>query len=767
MSLALALFIYRWRFLLSAVAVGGAIVLLPRSDITNIDNDITAWFSRSDPVFQDYERFRREFGGTRSLIVAVQGERLFTREGLQFLTDASSQIERVETVERVHSLATANVVQTVDEGFEVRPLLDRLGEAPPEEIRARALGDPLVRGDLVSDDGRVVAIVVTFDEDRIDAVRARVIDRIKAIVAARAPPGVAAFYNGSIEISETYNRITLANQRTFIPPILLVTLGAIYAMFRSARKTLLAFCGIALSIVWTLGLYSLLGFTYNVLTSMIVPLVVVLAIADDVHIMQHYAHERRSSSAEQAFVRTVAHMFPPLLGASGTTALGMLSLATSNVVAVRSFGIGSAIGVMVDFAISLVFVPTVLALLKPEPHVAPQERYFLGPLRSVARVATSYPGRVIAIAAVVGVAAIAGMTRLRIDTNHINFFSKRHPLHLSADVIDKELAGVYSFDLLLEGPPGSLQAPDALARMDRLARQLEEVAFVRKVTSIADYVKRINRELNDGNPAAARVPSDPQLVAQELFVFTMSDAGRRDLERMVASDYSRGRMTVKLASMSSDLVFEQIGRSEKLAKAAFAGTPIRATATGSGRLWSALDHYLVVSQLSSFGTAFVTVFGVIFLVFRSARFGLLAIVPNLFPVLAVLGVMGWLQISLNVATVMLASVALGVVDDDTIHFVNRYRRESWAGATTAEAIDTATAHEGRAALTTAVVNSCGYGVLMLSEYKPTAWFGGLLAVTMGVALLAEIFILPATIKLLPRFFAADVVRRAHEHKAAA
>jgi hypothetical protein len=121
--------------------------------------------------------------------------------------------------------------------------------------------------------------------------------------------------------------------------------------------------------------------------------------------------------------------------------------------------------------------------------------------------------------------------------------------------------------------------------------------------------------------------------------------------------------------------------------------------------------------------------------------------------------MGYLGISMNIATVMVASVALGVVDDDTIHFINRYRRETAAGATTDEAIETATAHEGRASLTTAIINSCGYGVLLLSEYKPTAWFGGLLALTMAAAFLAEVFILPATIKLLPRVFGAEALRR--------
>src|SRR4029079_2176942 len=222
---------------------------------------------------------------------------------------------------------------------------------------------------------------------------------------------------------------------------------------------------------------------------------------------------------------------------------------------------------------------------------------------------------------------------------------------------------------------------------------------------------------------------------------------------------SRAQIDVKLRSMSSDVVLQLIDRADARAKVIFAGTGITATTTGAARLFSTLDHYLVSSQLNSFGTAFFTVFGVIFVIFRSARFGLLTIAPNVLPVVAVLGIMGFMGISMNIATVMVASVALGVVDDDTIHFINRYRREVAAGATTDQAIEIATVHEGRASLTTALINTLGFGFLIFSEYKPTAWFGGLLGLTMAVAFLAEVFILPATIKLMPAMFGADALRR--------
>ena len=766
MSHTLAAVLYRWRRVLCTFIVAGAVVLAPRANITKIDNDLTAWFSPSDPVYQEYERFRTEFGGTRTLIVAIEApsrERLVSDQSLAFIGKVTGDIERLEAVTRVSSLATATLVDArpsespdADSVLDVRLLTDDLGVRPASEIAQRAIDDELLGGDLISKDGTVAAIVVFFDESRVDAIRARVIAEIRQAVTASLPADFRAHFNGSLEISETYNRITLANQTRFSPPILVLTIVALFLLFRSWRRTLLTLAGVLISVIWTLGLYDLMGFTYNVLSSMIVPLTVVLAISDDVHIIQHYEEYRREGTPEQAFKSTVAHLIAPIFGASGTTALGMASLATSQVVAVREFGLGAAVGVMV--VISLILLPTMLGWLRPEPAPPPQETWFKNPMIAVARFSTRRPRWILATALGLTIVCIAGLSRVYVDTNHINFFSPSHPLGVSARVIDEKLAGIYTFQILLEGPPESLAQPDALRRMDGLAEQLRSLPFVRKVTRFSDNLARIHRDL-DGS-SRERIPSTASAVAQELFVFGLADAGRAELERLVASDFSKAQITIKLASMSSDLVFEQVNTAGKLAADAFAGTPIQPTVTGSGRLFSMLDHYLVVSQISSFAMAFVTVFGVIFLVFRSWRFGALAIIPNLFPVLAIFGVMGWLDISLNVATIMVASVALGVVDDDTIHFISRYRRETRAGASTDEAIVLATSHEGRAALTTALVNSCAFGVLALSEYRPSGWFGGLLALTMIVAFLAEVLILPATIKLMPRLFGAEHVHTA-------
>jgi predicted RND superfamily exporter protein len=755
----LARAVFRHRVVLTVLVLAGAAVLAPRANITRIDNDLTAWFSREDPIYREYERFRDEFGGTRNLIIAVAApsrDRLISEEFFRILEKVSADIERVEAVERVNSLATATVVDARDSDLDVRRLIDDLDTRTAAEVGQRALDDDLLRGDLISADGTVASIIVFFDERRIDDVRAAVLDRIHGIVTGAMPQDFKPYFNGSLEISETYNRITLGNQTRFTPPILVLTLLALYVMFRSWRYTLLTLGAVLVSVIWTLGLYDLFGFNYNVLSSMIIPLVIVLAISDDVHIIQHYGEARRRGSAEHAFKSTVSHLVAPLFGASGTTALGMASLAMSSIVAVREFGLGSAIGVMVDFVISIILVPTALGWMRPVTAVAPQQKWFERPMLGVASFTIRRARVVMAIAVLLTVLSVAGLLRLRIDTNHINFFSRTHPLGQSAEVIDAKLSGIYSFQVFLEGPPDSLKQPDALQRMDRLEGELRKLPFVRKVTGLADYVKRVHRELGDRHEAV--IPGEAPVIAQELFVFGLGDEGRVELGRVAASDFSKAQVTVNLASMSSDLVFEQVDVADRIAREMFAGTGIKTTVTGAGRLFAALDHYLVTSQIGSFSTAFVTVFAMIFLVFRSWRFGLLAIVPNLFPVLAVFGVMGWFGISLNVATVMVASVALGVVDDDTIHFVSRYRRETARGTSTDDAIAVATAQEGRAALTTAIINTCAFAVLAFSEYRPSAWFGWMLALTMIVAFLAEIFVLPATIKLLPRLFSAEHLR---------
>ena len=365
MSLALARFLYRFRLAITFLIVAGALALAPRAQITRIDNDISAWFSKDDPVLRDYDRLRQEFTGSRTLIVALAGPGVTSAAGLDVLRRITADVERVPYVIRAYSLASANTIRATggeDAGIEVRPLIPRAGPIDAGTVVKTALADPFLRGDLIARDASVVSLVVNFDEDRVDAERAQTIERIRAVVDRHLTPDLRAYYNGSLEISETYNRVTVANTiRVHAADPADDAGGAVHPVPFVADHRADPRRGAG---------------ERAVVARAVLPDGVQLQRAEQhagaarrgaghrrrrAHHPALHRDLRRTGSREEAFVTTVAELFLPLLAASGTTALGMFSLATSHVHAVSSFGIGAAVGVMTDMAISIVLVPTLLA----------------------------------------------------------------------------------------------------------------------------------------------------------------------------------------------------------------------------------------------------------------------------------------------------------------------------------------------------------------------------------------------------------------------
>lgn len=747
---------YRYRWWIAAAVFAASVFLLPHAKGLVLENDMAAWFQPDDPIYATYRQYRDEFGGTRTLIIAVESRELFSRPVLEYLKRLSEDLEKLPHVLRVYSLATANRVRGSEDTLEVRPLLSSLDERDPGEIRDLALADPTIRGDLVSEDGTVSAITVIFHDEKADPVRGELLEEARRLAGQSRPENVTLYYNGSMEISQEYDRVSMTNMRNYTPPMFLLIVLSTYLLFRSWFRVAIVSLSTLLSIGWTLSIFGLLGYTYNVISTMIVPLITILAISDDIHLLQRFDRTlERSGDRRTAFIDTVSHQAMPVAGASLTTALGMASLATSKVAAVAEFGIATAIGVMVDLLLSFALVPLALTLIPARSRKAPAGDRLARALLAVARFLASRTWAVLTAVAVVLAVSLVGMTQLRVSTNHIEFFPEASPLARSARLIDERLAGVYSFEVILEAPPETFKNPEILRRMDDLARRIEGLPHVKRALSFLDYLKKVNRELtglSEQAEADYRLPETREAVAQMTLLFGLSEAGRNDLASFLTSDFSRARLWVKMRSTASEEVFDDILTVEKMAGEAFAGTPVRTVVTGSGRLFVTLDAYLVESQLSSFGTAFVTVFGVIFLIFKSKRYGVLAMIPNLIPVLAVLGLMGWLDITLNIATVMVASIALGIIDDDTVHFIVRYRRELGAGVGMERAIEAAIVHEGGAALLTAVVNVLAFGVTTTSAYKPTAFWGWLMSLTMGLAFIGEVLLLPACLRAGRRFF---------------
>jgi predicted RND superfamily exporter protein len=427
-------------------------------------------------------------------------------------------------------------------------------------------------------------------------------------------------------------------------------------------------------------------------------------------------------------------------------------------VAVRHFGIAAAIGVMADMVVSFDLVPLMLRHFPIRSALAPSGDKMGRRLSDISRALAPRSRTVLLAAALLAALSVAGIFRLRASTNHIAFFPKSSPIRQSAGLIDDKLAGVYSFEIVLAGEPDTFKDPDLLRRIDHVVHRIKQYPDIPHAVSFLDGLKKIHRALagTEAEAEGSDLPGSVEGVAQSVFLYGLSDAGRFDLRSYLTSDFSRMRIWVKMRSRDSEELFAQIQDVEEMVEeelAADRAFGLDTFVTGVGRLFFALDVYLMESQLQSFATAFITVFGVIFIVLRSWRYGLLSIIPNLIPIAVILGIMGWLGITLNVATVMVASVALGVIDDDTVHFIMRFRREIRLGADPDRAIDIAIETAGGAALLAALINALAFGIMATCPNKPIAYWGWLMSVTMFVAFLSEIILLPAVLRVAGPFLA--------------
>jgi len=745
----LANILYRFRFFSLGLIVAMTIIFGSLIRI-EMDNSLKAWFSATDPNYIVYEDYRDTFEGGRSLIVALRCEDIFSLDVLNYIKQKTEEFEALHRVKQVHSLANANKVIGTSEGIEINPLLSELKENNLHKTREYALEDELFRGYLVSQDGKFTALVITF-EDMPSEETDRAVRQVRKIAYRGKPENLEVFLSGDMRIYSEFNRFTKQNQK--ILPLLVIPIISIFIfiLFRSLSKVFVILLVIGMSLCWALGFYSVLGYTFNVVTGMLIPLVITLSIATSIHIMEYFSEVRRNYNKKEAFIHTLKYITIPCFITSITTAFGLLSLSISNIDAVKHFGIGSAAGIMFAFFISIVIVPLFLTLLPSSKNTkeARAREHFLQGISQLNERSFKY----ILVMAVLGFIFFGwGVTKVKIETNQIEWFPKKENCYKSAMLVDRNLSGIGDMEILIKGEVDLLKEPDILKKMDNLSSEIEKLPRVKKIISLADYVKRINKALKEDSPDYYKIPDSKYLIAQELFLFTLSDDGREELDRIVTPDYSQGRISVKTESMPSQksvILGNFLGRK---AKDCFSETGASVTLTGTTYLYNLMDTYLLESQVKGFSLAFLLVIGVLFIAFWSVKYGGLSIIANLLPIIFIIGIMGWSGVALNTGTVMIASVALGIAADDTIHFISRFRKELKLNKfSVKDALRETTVSVGNAIIFTSMINIAGFLILLISGFQPTREFGTLIALTLFFAIIGDIVVLPSIIVAAGRF----------------
>jgi len=718
----------RWALLaLALLTLLPALKVLPE---LRTNNNVDAFLAEGDPGLTFYRETTDRFGGDHVVYVAMEAGDggVWTAAALGRLSELTGAALQVDGVHEVLSLV-ADGVPTDEHGIAA--------------LKARVERSPLL-GRLVAPGDRATLLAVELDAGLIDDPTGET----AAVVALRealteADEGRRPRMAGNPVLAETIEANNVRDTNLFSGLMMLLVGLSTLVLLRRIGPALLPGLVVLVAVGWTIGWFVAAGNQTNWVTSIIAPILMLVGVADAVHFLARYQQELpEAGSRKEAVRRTLQAITLPCLFTSLTTAAGFASLVVNEVVPVRTFGIYAAIGVLLALVATLAVLPAVLAAgkgRKQPPRI--QEGRFSALLAGVDRRVQARPALVVLLSLAVLLPLAAGAFFIQVETNLLKYFADDAPLVQDSLFIEEAWGGCSPLDIVVDaGEAGAALEPATLEAVAELHRRLDALPGVARGVSLVDVVA----ELQLAATGTAGLPGE-RTALEGLVDAADADA----LGRWMGGDRRMLRLSTRFQGATLG-VQEARGVIEDVEEAAAGALGERASArlTGSSLLFMNMDDYLVQGQIKSIALLLVVLLVAMTVLFRSPRMGLLAMVPNVVPIAVMLGLMGWLDIRLDGFTVMIACIAVGIGVDDTIHYLHHLRHELAAGKPLERAMGDTVTSVGRALVFTSVVLALGFWIFCLSDFVGTFNFGLLTGVTVLVALVADLVMLPAAIKLV-------------------
>jgi len=704
-----------------------------------------------DPARAAYEEAVREFGDDEVFVVALETDEIFRFERLEQLRRITDAIAKLPEVRSVQSLTDVIAFRWEPEGewIDVGRFIDEIPSAPAAlaELRARALADPLYRRTIVSDDGRTAAVNVSFREmtDK-EFLGSGLEERIQEILAAEAGPGLRFHIAGRPHLKHAVYHGMLRDLRLLVPVALAVLALVLWVSFGTRRSVILPLGVVAIAIVWTYGAIAFLGRPLSILTTMLGPMLISVGSVYGVHVVGRYEEEAATAASPfAAALATLEHVRLPALVSGATTLIGFGANLISDVPAVFELGAFSLLGVAALTLLTVMGIPALLALM-PLRDASTRTRLaarigdvFDRRLITLSAFVAVHAGRLVAIFALLTLGSALLIPRIVIDTDYLSFFDPDKPVRRDFDAVNSLLSGAIPLFVSLDGgAPGAFREPEALRALERLQREADRAPHVSRTLSLVDTVRVMNRALEQDDPAEERIPDTRAAVAELIFL-----APKGHLSSFSNVDHSRSNLWVRTGAVGSEAIREVEQALDAAIASADFPAGVRSAVTGNALLLARSADGIAESQPQTVGLAALVIFGLVWASLRSLKLGVVAMIPNLVPVIVYFGMLGAGVAPLSLPTSLIGSVALGITIDDTVHTLARYRDERRLGLSPEAAVQQTARHVGRAVLITAAMLALGFAVMGLSDFAKVQEFGWLSAATLSVCLLTDLLLLGA------------------------
>ncbi len=725
---------------------------LPR---LSFDDSYQVYFRPDNPDLVRFRAFERTFGrGDNVLVVlAPAGGEVFTPRVLDLVRRLTRDGWQVPHAGRVDSLANFQHSEARGDTLHVGSLIPdglTLDGAALARIRRIALGEPLLVRRLVSPAGDVTAVNIQLNlPGERSGEAAAAVNHVRRLLEEyrRRYPEVDFRLTGGAVMDVAFPEATRHDLVTIVPGVFVAIVAALWLLLRSAGATFITVAVITLAAATGMGLAGWAGVALNPTSVGAATVIATLAVADSVHILTTVLAARADGAPPAAAVHTGMRLnLRPVFLTSLTTVIGFLSMNVSDSPPFNDLGNITAAGITAAFIYSVTLVP-VLAVMLPMrvPQRMARERRFMAWLAD--RVVDHRRLLLWGIGAGALVLA-AFIPRIELDDRFVEYFSEDTAFRQDTEFTARRLTGIYAVEYPVDsGVPGGIHEPAYLRTLDAFVRWLAAQPEVEHVTSILPVLRRLNRNMHGDDPAWYRLPDSRRLAAQYLLLYELSLPYGLDLTNMVNLDKSASRVRVVLRNLGTRELREFEARAAAwLARHA---PEVTAVATGPSLMFAHLSARNVRTMLVSTALAVVLIALTLVIALRSVRLGLLSLVPNLLPGVMAFGVWAVLVGRVGLVVSVISAMALGIIVDDTVHFLSKYRlmRRDHDPRT---ALRATFVQVGTAIWITTAVLTTGFLLLTLSDFSLSADTGLITALTLAFALAGDLLFLPPLLLLLER-----------------
>lgn len=780
---ALGHLIYRhhWKALLLVVMiVAGFVSQLPK---LTMDTSTEGFLHKDDNTLELYNAFRDQFGHDEVVFIAIESQQLFSQPFLKKLKALHEELENdLPYLDDITSLINARNTRGSEGELIVEDLLENWpeDEAAMAAIKARAMGNPLYRDMMLSADGTITTIVLKtdtytsvgvetdamagFDDDFgnapaeesapreyiSDAEISKLVKTTETILEKYQADDFQIHMAGSPPVVHVLKTSMQENMRRFVLMSIIAISLLLFITFRRVSGVLLPMLVVILTLLSTLGMMGMSGVAFKLPTQILPSFLLAVGVGASVHVLSvFFNYLQNHEDKESAIAHALGHSGLAITMTSLTTAAGLASFAGADVAPIGELGLFSAIGIILSLIYTIVLLPALLSILpvKPKKSSAAEARHERMDriLTGFTDIATGRTRTVLAVSALIFVIGMAGASQVKFSHKPFEWIAKSEPVRQATEFVNDKMGGASNMEVVVDThKENGLYEPAIMAGLaklgDEVAAMEQGELFVGKTMSLADILKEIHQALNENRPEFYTTPDDRQLIAQEFLLF--ENSGSDDLEDFVDSQFSKARFTIKMpwgdAILYKDFMTELEGRFHN-----HLGESVEITITGMNALLSRTMSATIVSMAESYVIAALVITVMMILLLGDIKIGLISMIPNLLPIILTLGLMGWLGLPLDLFTMLIGSIAIGLAVDDTIHFMHNYRRYHHETGDVYQAVHKTLLSSGRAMLITTIVLATGFFLYLFSTMSNLFNFGLLTGFTIIMALFADFLLAPA------------------------